>query len=218
MKKYKIRNLLYLLIGIVVLSTFKVNALLPLSGKTIVIDPGHGGKDPGTVSNSVYESDINLKISKYLEYYLSTNGASVILTRNGNYDLSSPNIYNRKRSDFDNRIKIINNNNADMYLSIHLNYLSDTSYYVPQVFYNRKKDNNKILAETIQNYLNTKTNTKREIKNIPERTYMYNKLKPTGVLIDCGFLSNYKEKQKLKSDNYQKKIAQYITEAIIKFY
>ena len=199
MKKYKIRNLLYLLIGIVVLSTFKVNALLPLSGKTIVIDPGHG-------------------ISKYLEYYLSTNGASVILTRNGNYDLSSPNIYNRKRSDFDNRIKIINNNNADMYLSIHLNYLSDASYYGPQVFYNRKKDNNKILAETIQNYLNTKTNAKREIKNIPERTYMYNKLKPTGVLIECGFLSNYKEKQKLKSDNYQKKIAQYITEAIIKFY
>ena len=195
MKKYKIRNLLYLLIGIVVLSTFKVNALLPLSGKTIVIDPGHG-----------------------LEYYLSTNGASVILTRNGNYDLSSPNIYNRKRSDFDNRIKIINNNNADMYLSIHLNYLSDASYYGPQVFYNRKKDNNKLLAETIQNYLNTKTNTKREIKNIPERTYMYNKLKPTGVLIECGFLSNYKEKQKLKSDNYQKKIAQYITEAIIKFY
>ena len=65
MKKYKIRNLLYLLIGIVVLSTFKVSAFLPLSGKTIVIDPGHGGKDPGTVSNSVYESDINLKLFKY---------------------------------------------------------------------------------------------------------------------------------------------------------
>lgn len=149
---------------------------------------------------------------------MSINGASVILTRNGNYDLSSPNIYNRKRSDFDNRIKIINNNDVDMYLSIHLNYLNDSSYFGPQVFYNNKKSNNKLLAETIQKYLNKKTDTKRKIKTIPNRTYMYNKLKPTGVLIECGFLSNYQEKQKLKSDEYQKKIAKYITEAIIKFY
>lgn len=206
------------LILVIVFSFFKANALLPLSGKIIIVDPGHGGKDPGTVSNDIYESDINLKISKYLEYYLTINGASVILTRNGNYDLSSPNIYNRKRSDFDNRIKIINHSNADLYLSIHLNYLSDSSYYGPQVFYNKKQDNNEELAKVIQEYLNSKTNTKREIKKIPDRTYMYNKLNPPGVLIECGFLSNYQEREKLKSDKYQKKIAQYITEAIIKFY
>ena len=149
---------------------------------------------------------------------MTINGASVILTRNGNYDLSSPNIYNRKRSDFDNRIKIINHSNADLYLSIHLNYLSDSSYYGPQVFYNKKQDNNEELAKVIQEYLNSKTNNKRDIKKIPDRTYMYNKLNPPGVLIECGFLSNYQEREKLKSDKYQKKIAQYITEAIIKFY
>lgn len=218
MKSYYIKSLSIFLILLMLFSFSKVDALLPLSGKIIVIDPGHGGKDPGTVSGNIYESHINLKISKYLEYYLSKNGASVILTRNGNYDLSSPNIYNRKRSDFDNRIKLINNSNADLYLSIHLNYLSDSSYYGPQVFYNDKSENNKLLAEIIQNYLNEKIKTKREIKSIPSRTYMYSKLKPNGVLIECGFLSNYNEKMKLKTDEYQEKIAQYITEAIIKYY
>lgn len=218
MNNYYWKMLSLFLILVIVFSFFKANALLPLSGKIIIVDPGHGGKDPGTVSNGIYESDINLKISKYLEYYLTINGASVILTRNGNYDLSSPNIYNRKRSDFDNRIKIINHSNANLYLSIHLNYLSDSSYYGPQVFYNKKQDNNEELAKVIQEYLNSKTNTKREIKKIPDRTYMYNKLNPPGVLIECGFLSNYQEREKLKSDKYQKKIAQYITEAIIKFY
>ena len=67
MKKYKIRYLLYLLIGIVLLSTFKVSALLPLSGKTIVIDPGHGGRDPGTRYGNLLEKDLNLEISKTLK-------------------------------------------------------------------------------------------------------------------------------------------------------
>ena len=218
MKSYYIKSLSIFLVLLMLFSFSKVEAILPLSGKIIVIDPGHGGKDPGTVSGNIYESHINLKISKYLEYYLSKNGASVILTRNGNYDLSSPNIYNRKRSDFDNRIKLINNSNADLYLSIHLNYLSDSSYYGPQVFYNDKNEDNKEIADTIQNYLNEKIKTNREIKKIPSRTYMYSKLKPEGILIECGFLSNYNEKMKLKTDKYQEKIAQYITEAIIKYY
>ena len=105
-----------------------------------------------------------------------------------------------------------------MYLSIHLNFLSDSSYYGPQVFYNNKSNNNKIIAQTIQDYLNKKIKTKREIKKIPTTTYMYSKLKIDGVLIECGFLSNYNEKMKLKSNKYQEKIAQYITEAIIKYY
>ena len=218
MKSYYIKSLSIFLVLLMLFSFSKVEALLPLSGRIIVIDPGHGGKDPGTVSGNIYESHINLKISKYLEYYLSKNGATVILTRNGNYDLSSPNIYNRKRSDFDNRIKLINNSNADLYLSIHLNYLSDSSYYGPQVFYNDKNEDNKIIADTIQKHLNEQVKTNREIKKIPSRTYMYSKLKPEGVLIECGFLSNYNEKIKLKTDKYQEKIAQYITEAIIKYY
>ena len=65
MNNYYWKMLSLFLILVIVFSFFKANALLPLSGKIIIVDPGHGGKDPGTVSNGIYESDINLKISKY---------------------------------------------------------------------------------------------------------------------------------------------------------
>ena len=218
MNKYYIKSIIIFIVLVLLLTFIRVDALLPLSGKKIIIDVGHGGKDPGTVYGKIYESEINLKISKYLEYNLSKNGASVILTRDNNYDLSSPKITNRKRSDFDNRIKLINSSKADMYLSIHLNYLDDLSYYGPQVFYNNKSKNNEVIAETIQDYLNKKIKTNRKIKLIPKTTYMYSKLKIDGVLIECGFLSNYNERMKLQTEEYQQKIAQYITEAIIKYY
>lgn len=194
----------------------EVKALLPLSGKIIIIDPGHGGKDPGTISNDVYESEINLQISKYLEIELTKMGATVILTREGNYDLSTPNAKWRKKSDFDNRINLINNSKADLYLSIHLNYLEDQKYYGAQVFYNNEE--NQKIASSIQEILNKELKNDREIKKIPNRTYMYSKLNIPGVLIECGFLSNYNEKEQLKTAEYQQKLAKIITEGIINYY
>ena len=189
---------------------------MPLSGKIIVIDPGHGGKDPGTISNTTYESDINLAISKALEIELSKTGATIILTRDDDYDLSNPNARWRKKSDFDNRINLINNSNANLYLSIHLNYLTNSAYYGPQVFYD--KEENKNLALTIQETLNSNLNTDREIKKIPNETYMYDKLTIPGVLIECGFLSNPEEKNKLTTEEYQQKLASLIKDAIIEYF
>ena len=179
------------------------------------LQSAHGGKDPGTVVNNILEKDINLKIGKYLEKELIKKGANVILTRNGDYDLSSPNSYRRKKSDFDNRIKIINNSSASMYVSIHLNYLEQASYYGPQVFYNNITNNNKKIANNMQNILNKKLKTNRKVKLIPEDTYMYSRLNVPGVLVECGFLSNYNEKTKLMSKEYQQKIAKYISEGIV---
>ncbi len=194
----------------------EVKALLPLSGKIIIIDPGHGGKDPGTISGDTYESDINLQISKQLEIELTKMGATVILTREGNYDLSSPNAKWRKKSDFDNRINLINNSKASLYLSIHLNYLTDSKYYGAQVFYNNEE--NKKIASSIQETLNKELKNDREIKKIPKRTYMYSKLNIPGVLIECGFLSNYNEKELLKTAKYQQQLAVIITKGIIEYY
>lgn len=216
MKKIIKPLLIFLLLLSALFLNKEVSALLPLSGKIIIIDPGHGGKDPGTISNSLKESNINLSISKYLELELSKVGATTILTRDGDYDLSSPNVKWRKKSDFDNRIKLINTSNANMYLSIHLNYLNDNSYSGPQVFYN--SDTNKEIAKIIQEELNKKLNSSRKIKKIPSKTYMYDKLKVPGVLIECGFLSNYKEKELLNSSEYQQKLASIIKDAIIKYY
>lgn len=187
------------------------NSSIPLFGKVIVIDVGHGGKDPGTMYKNIKEKDINLKISKYLRDYLVKYGATVFMTRDGDYDLSSPGSDRRKKSDFDNRIQLINSIKPYIYYSIHLNYLSDSSYYGPQVFYNNSNKNNKKIAKYLQKNLNKKTNTNRKIKlMINSNYYMYKRLKVPGVLIECGFLSNYYERNLLLNAKYQKKIAKII--------
>ena len=215
MKKIKIIIIILLLITALFINS-NAFALLPLSGKLIIIDVGHGGIDPGSTIGNTYEKDLNLAISKYLELELVKNGASVIMTRDGDYDLSSPKATYRKKSDFDNRIKLINESKANIYISIHLNYLANASYYGPQVFYNTEE--NKGIAEVFQETLNKGLNNKRQIKKIPSKTYMYDKLTIPGVLIECGFLSNPNELNKLKTPAYQQKIAELIKDALINYY
>ena len=206
------RIIIVLLISLLLFIT-SVSASLPLSGKLIVIDIGHGGKDMGTSYQDIYEKDINLAIGKKLEQQLSKNGASIIMTRDDDYDLSSPDAKRRKKSDFDNRIKLINESNADLYLSIHTNYLNDSSYYGAQVFYD---NNNYKLANDIQARLNTITYP-RSVKKIPN-IYMYQYLKIKGVLIEVGFLSNEYERTNLLKETYQQSIAEQICLGLIDYY
>ena len=213
--KYYGKVLCSFIIAFLLLYGIPVRASLPLQGKVIVVDPGHGGKDPGTTYKDIYEKYLNLSISLYLRDCLSQYGATVILTRDNDNDLSYGETNHRKKTDFDNRIKIINNKYTDMYLSIHLNYLTNTKYYGAQVFYN--KDNEK-LAKSIQEYLNSNLETDREIKEIPKSTYMYKKLEKRGVLIECGFLSNVEERKKLVTKEYQKNVAQVIADAVVNYY
>lgn len=214
MKKY-FSVLFTFFIGVLIMYSLKVEAVMPLTGKIIVIDPGHGLEDPGTSYGHVYEKNINLSIGLFLEKELGSMGAEVILTRDGDYDLSTPNAKYRKKSDFDNRIKLINESNADLYLSIHLNYLSDSSYYGPQVFFSM---DNKLLAESIQNSMNEFTKSTRDIKKIPTDTYMYNKIKVPGVLIECGFLSNAKERELLQKEDYQKDLVKSIVKGVLEYF
>lgn len=202
-------------IGVLILYSVKVEAVMPLTGRTIVLDAGHGAEDPGTSYGQIYEKDINLKITLLLEKKLGSLGANVILTRDGDYDLSLPNATYRKKSDFDNRIKLINESNADIYISIHLNYLSDSSYSGPQVFYNKE---NKELAEAIQLSMNKELNGSRKIKKIPQDTYMYSKLNVSGVLIECGFISNAKERSLLSTEDYQIKVANSISLGVVSYF
>lgn len=196
-------------------TNISVSADSPLSGQVFVLDAGHGGVDPGTVVGEIYEKDINLKIAMYLKSELETLGAKVILTRSGDYDLGTPNATYRKKSDFDHRISYINKSKADYYLSIHLNYLSDASYSGVQVFYSTVQEQNKDLALSIQNYMNEKLGTDREIKKISNSIYMYSKLTVPGVLIECGFLSNSSERQLLQDENYIREFATYLAESFV---
>lgn len=210
-------TLLLLLFLIIIISIFNVNAsnlTFPLLGKTIYLDAGHGGVDNGATVNNVKEKDLNLQIVYKLKETLTSAGATVLLTRKDDNDISNPNALYRKKSDFDNRIKLINNSNADLYISIHQNIYQNKKYSGPQVFY--VKDNQK-LAEIIQNTLNKYLNTKRKVKTI-NSTYMYKLLKKKGILIECGFISNDNERYKLKTEEYQLKLSKIITEGIITYY
>ena len=151
----------------------------------------------------------------YLRDYLIKNGATVIMTRDSDNDLSNGVKSHRKKKDFDERIKIINKRYVDMYVSVHLNFLSDSRYSGPQVFFNK---NNKEIADIIQKYINNKLGNNRDIKKIPGDTYMYNKLNNKGILVECGFLSNSEERNKLISDKYQKEFAKILADAIIYYY
>ena len=210
-------TLLLQLFLIIIISIFNVNAsnlTFPLLGKTIYLDAGHGGVDNGATVNNVHEKDLNLQIVYKLKETLTSAGATVLLTRKDDNDISNPNALYRKKSDFDNRIKLINNSNADLYISIHQNIYQNKKYSGPQVFY--VKDNQK-LAEIIQNTLNKYLNTKRKVKTI-NNTYMYKLLKKKGILIECGFISNDNERYKLKTEEYQLELSKIITEGIITYY
>ena len=186
-----------------------------LMGKVIIVDVGHGGKDKGTSVNGIDESDLNLKIGLKLRDELIKEGVTVIVTRDGNYDLSSPNATRRKKSDFDNRINLINNSNADLYLSIHINYLNDSRYYGAQVFYTK---GNEELAKNLQQAFRDNLASPRTEKKLSNSIYMYKNLKVPGVLIECGFLSNDKERKLLLNDDYQNKIVRSIINGLLKYY
>lgn len=208
------KKIFLLLISILLLTVLKVRAGLPLQGKLIILDIGHGSKDVGTSYQNIYEKDINLSIGKVLEKELIKSGASVILTREGDYDLSSPNAKRRKKSDFDNRIKLINKSKGDLYISLHTNYLEDQKYQGPQTFY--LNDENKNIALKIQARLNTLGHP-REVKKMPD-VYMYKNLKIKGVLLEVGFISNAEERSKLIDSEYQKVLSKNITLGIIDYF
>ena len=170
MLKYKICVLFLSIISIATVSFFTVSAnKLPLFGKIIYLDAGHGGLDPGALYKSIKEKDINLKIVYTLKQKLEENGATVYLTRYGDYDLSVPNAMNRKRSDLSRRANMINDSMCDMYISIHLNAESSSSWSGAQVFYDDVNKENERLAKIIQNEFR---NIRKDIRKISYATFL----------------------------------------------
>lgn len=193
------------------------SSTFPLLGKTIILDAGHGGKDGGAEVGNVKEKDVNLRVVMVLKDALEEKGANVILTRTGDDDLSEDGVSRRKKNDFDKRIEIINNTNPDIYLSIHQNIFESSKYRGAQVFYVSRNSYNKHLAEVIQSELNSFTKTNRKIKEMRGK-YMYDRLNPIGVLIECGFLSNYFDRTNLLNEGYVKKLSLKITQGVINYF
>jgi N-acetylmuramoyl-L-alanine amidase len=194
----------------------------PLTGKVVVIDPGHGGPDGGAVSKKgLVEKDITLKICFYLRDYLQSSGAYVIMTREKDMDLASPDtvkLRKRKAEDLLRRVRLARDKNADALVSVHLNSIPSTRWTGAQTFYNPTREENKKLATFIQSELiKNLRNTNRLPKQKGDVYLLKESTVPT-ALVEVGFLSNPGEAALLASEDYQKKVAASIFYGILGYY
>ncbi len=196
---------------------------LPVSGKTIVIDAGHGKPDEGAQSSrGTTEAETNLKIALKLQNLLEQSGSSVVLTRsdeNAIYDLDAKTLKEKKISDIHNRVKIGNESSADIFVSIHLNKIPQQQYDGWQTFYNAESQEGQKLAVSIQNNLNNaiQKENNRVAKSI-ENIYIIKHVEIPITIVECGFLSNPEEEQKLLEDEYQNRLAWGIYNGIVDYF
>lgn len=213
MNKYKLLILICFFLITITLPkvTASVNSM-NLLGKVIILDSGHGGVDAGATGNQIIEKDLNLILTRKLEKELVSRGATVYLTREDDNDLSTTTV-NRKRSDLYNRAKYINKISPNMYISIHLNSVTNSSWRGLQVFYTTKNEENKLIAKTITNHLKESISNVREIKK-DNTYYMYKHITSPGVLIEAGFISNPNDSYLLRNKEYQDKLISSISDSI----
>lgn len=193
------------------------------SEKVILIDPGHGGFDGGAVSpKGTVEKDINLKISLLLKNKLEEQGYKVVMTRVEDKALYGENTPkgSKKKSDLNNRCKMKIDSNCNMFISIHLNKFPEKRYYGAQVWYSKNPQSAK-LANIIQENFKTDidaTNNRIEKPAKGEYKLLRCNDEMPSVIVECGFLSNPVEENKLKNEEYQNNIANSIQKSIIMYF
>ncbi|MFC4765915.1 N-acetylmuramoyl-L-alanine amidase CwlD [Effusibacillus consociatus] len=191
----------------------------PLSGYTIVLDPGHGGPDGGAVGvDGTVEKTVTLPVSKYLRDYLQQAGAYVIMTREDDRDLANPETkgYSRRKAqDLKARLLLVKEHKADLFFSIHLNS-NPGGGRGAQVFYDSELEESERLAKAIQGQFQKQLDSKRDVEP-QEDLYLLRNSHVPAVLAEVGFLSNSQELALLKQKSYQKKIAYSIYEGILEY-
>ena len=193
-----------------VVSSFAPGGEVP---PVVVIDAGHGGEDGGAVSSAgAEESRINLDIALRLNRLLRFCGTRTLMTRADDSSIGDPGlatVRERKASDLKNRVKLVNETENAVLLSIHQNSLpSSPVTHGAQVFWNLQRGSRE-LAKEIQRALNAQINTERpkEVREISSSIYLMKHVQAPAVLVECGFLSNAAEAQRLQEESYQTKLA-----------
>lgn len=225
MKQAKVPILICMLTAFIVTATYyKYNSMaiktssLSTNSKIIIIDPGHGGFDPGKPGISGEdEKHLNLKIALKLRDYLEQSGSVVIMTRTTDDDVDGMDGVKHKSKDMVERKKL--SEGGDILISIHQNSFTQPSVKGAQVFYNQKSKQGEKLAKLIQSSIKTYADAqnRREAKSNTN----YYVLKATdipAVIVECGFLTNPEEEEKLNSEEYQDKIAWSIYLGIVKYF
>lgn len=213
-RKIELCMTLLLLLGMIIVSR-KLSQLVTSenvqAGKDIVvIDAGHGGHDPGKVGvNDALEKDINLQIAQKVKKHLEKNGIQVIMTREDDV------MEDTKLEDMKKRVALINEIKPAITVSIHQNSYSDASVKGAQVFYYAGSEVSKGAASLMQEEMRkVDTENTRQIKSNSD-FYMLKKTEVPTIIVECGFLSNPGEAEKLTSEEYQEEMAQAICSGIM---
>ena len=203
--------------------TMKNNERLQTGGKKILIDAGHGGMDGGTSSNNgTVEKNINLSIAIKLKTKLQNLGYEVVMTREDDKGLylNSGTIRSKYMEDLRNRCNLKESSNCDMFVSIHLNYFTQSKYKGAQVWYSTYKESAMLAGIIQKNLREDLDSSNKRVQKPAKNAYRILRENDTmpSVIVECGFLSNYEEEQELKSDEYQEKVAESISKSIVEYY
>ena len=189
----------------------------------VVIDPGHGGEDPGKVGiNNAKEKEVNLAIALQLRDILQKKGINVVMTRDTDTSLKENGRFS-KIGDLNGRCNIINktydNNNKCVLISVHQNSFTGQSVHGAQVFYYQKSPQSMKLAKIMQEKFNKDINTEKAKNEKPNDSYyMLINSKCPGIIVECGFLSNPEEADKLINSDYQKQLGDILCRGIMDYF
>ncbi len=187
--------------------------------RCVVIDAGHGGDDPGKVGiNGANEKDVNLEIARLVKQFLEENDIEVVMTRESDEGLYDVNASNKKVQDMKRRIELIEEVKPMVTVSIHQNSYPEEYVHGAQVFYYTGSVQGELLAECIQKQLVAKVDSEnnRRIK-ANDSYYLLKKTDVPIVIVECGFLSNSAEAQKLCTQEYQERVAWAIHIGILQY-
>ena len=186
---------------------------------TIVIDAGHGGRDGGAVGKKTgtTESELNLKYALTLKQLCEEIGIGVVLTRKDMHGLYDENADNKKRSEMEKRRDIINSANADLMISIHMNSFPLSSCEGAYVFYGKGSQQGKLLAGSISASLSRTFESARKVATVGDY-YVLNYSNIPAALVECGFLSNPDEEEKLISDEYAREFCCSLLVGILEYF
>lgn len=210
---------LFLLTGILVLGSAFLGRLEQEqavntmgSSKTlpvVVIDSGHGGRDPGKVGvNGVLEKDINLSIALRLQRLLEQNDIAVVMTREEDKDLAAEQAANRKTEDLRARAALVKESGAAVFVSIHQNSYPEADVAGAQVFYFSDSEEGKQLGKIVQESLKSElADGNHRVAKANRDYYLLKKAICPAIIVECGFLSNQTEAELLATEEYQEKIA-----------
>ena len=181
-----------------------------LAGIRVVVDPGHGGFDGGTIgATGTKESEINLAISKLVRQEFESQGAEVVMLREKDEALAA-----EKQDDMAARRELIETSGQDITVSIHQNRFEDSSVYGPQVFYAPGSAEGEKLAKCVQDSLNEALEIAKPRVQMEGNYYIVKSGSAPAIIVECGFLSNPEEEAKLKTEEYQKKVARAVREGV----